>query len=808
MAAEPKQRSDRSARPSLLRQTRENLEFATVLELFATMAQTQEGKTRVRELPLLDRETQALHFSDLQRLFAYLAVNDPLRFPSIPPADLFQRDPVTKPFDAPTLRDLRDLVVFWYRLLDDEKLAEMVPYHHTRGELKPLRERLETLFDRHGDWREDVTPAYGRLLRQFKQTDSRLDDQLQSLVRRYGECLNETIVFERGGRKVLAVKQAFKGRVRGILQDYSASGNTVYIEPDEVVDTQNRLRHLTREIEDELWRLRIELTHRILEHAILAETVAPVLSRLDMLQALARMARAARLTIVEPNTERRLDLHEARHPFLDEQFAPMRQRLLDAAEPDQRRMVTFGLQLNEDLRGLVISGANTGGKTVTLKTTGLMAWMANSGLPIPIEAGGAVPFYRTIYADIGDHQSLDHDLSTFASHLVAVNAMLQEPAGDVLVLLDEIGSGTDPREGSALSQAVMEQFVEQGFHIIVTTHQQILCTFALNHPHLDNGSMVFDPKRLKPTYRFRQGVPGRSHALDIATDAGLPTGVLSRARSLIDDGSVDIEQAVAQLQAQHKLLEKQQSRLRKEERRAARRAKEAREERDALTSQREAEKERIARRVDKKVAQAERELRDVLADIRRSKAVRSGVNQFAAKRSEINANFGSPKKLNDVQVEGSGMPRDQWQPGDRVFLKLFRKEGRLESFDHKKARVDVAGKTMTVDIDSLLHVARPDRTALAGKTKVVDSVESDGATVPLELKLLGYRVEDALVELDSTIDRALQRQTPFLRVIHGHGTGALKQAVRDHLNRHPARKAYDLVIDAENDGVTEIRFAG
>ena len=795
--------SNKNTEPSDIReQTRESLECQAVLSMLACQARTVRGKVLLTAMDLMGRAQQEAHF---QRLFCWrdwLETNKPLAIPETPDPDFFNRNPHLDPFDAEELRGLRDVLQFWGETSAREDLAfardglEQVP------EVANLEARMKTLFERDGSWRPDVTPVYAGLHRQMDQTLRRVDQVMSQAVSKYGAWLNETIVFERNRRKVLAVKLDFKGKVSGILQDYSASGNTVYVEPQEAVQPQNKIRQLLAEIQEELWRLRCELTATVLENTLFTLDICPLLAHMDRMQALARVARENRCQIVRPNEGQLLSLLEARHPFLDEAFAPLRQAVREHGEPDTNRMVPFNLKLDGQRRGMVISGANTGGKTVTLKTSGLLAWMANSGLPIPAAEGSEVPFYSAIMADIGDHQSLSHNLSTFASHLKNMRAILEEREDRALVLLDELGSGTDPQEGNALAQALIEALLERGFHLIVTTHQQILCTLALNHPHLENGSMVFDAQTLTPTYRFNQGVPGRSHALEIAAKAGFPAQLLERAASLVDERQLDIQAAIQQLQNQAKQMHQQKRKLRREELKLHRQAKEAREEAASLRQIQKDQKEKARLRLTHTIEKVENELRAVLNTVQERGTKRTGITEFAKVKKAVLEPFQAEVEPTGFEGEISGLPPNAWKPGDLVLLHAWRRKGTLVDVDRKRARIDCDGKLVTANVDEVTHLKPLQKTE--PQTRVSHDDEVD--TVPFELRLLGFRVEEALEILDRTVDRALRRGNPFLKVIHGHGTGALKQAVRAFLNDHLAKSRFRVLTGQENDGVTEINF--
>ena len=801
-----RKRRQRRNEYDLRKRTRDSLEFATVLAFCAAKAQTNEGRKKILAMDLMQAGEQQLHYTELMQWQEFLKNRAALRFPTIPDPALFTRNPSLRPFNGEELRAIRDLLIFWRNLLADDAIAFARPGLERDERIEALTRRLEGLFEPDGNWREDISPLYQDLIRSYFRVEHQLNEILNGLLRRHGSNLNESIVYERNQRKVLAVKLNFRGRVRGLLHDYSSSGNTVYIEAEETINPQNRLIQIQSEMNEELLRICRELTEEVLALPDISQQLCPLLAHMDRMQALALFAGACRCQSILPNMERALSLRDARHPLLDEAFAPYRQEFYGHEEPDTNKMVAFTLHLDDETRGLIVSGANTGGKTVTLKTTGLLAWMANSGLPVPVDEGSQIPFYSMIYADIGDHQSLSHNLSTFASHLVNLKWMLEETAPTTLVLLDEMGSGTDPQEGNALSRAIIEEIMNRGFHLFVTTHQQILCTLALNHENLENGSMIFDPRRLQPTYRFSQGVPGRSHALEIASNTGLPAAVLERANQLIDDQQVDIQAAIMALQESNKELQKHKKKVRQDELRLHRRLKEARGEQEKFQRMQQELKDKAKMRLGKTIEKAERELRSVLSDVKSQKQKRSGLSKLAEVRNELLKPFDAPQKLEQVgeEMAHSNLPPESWSAGDPVFLKGFRRKGTLVSLDRKKARVDCDGKTISVDVRDLVHLASVKEEQK--KTQVSDFIDGNDDTLSVELRLLGFRVDDALAELDTAIDNALRRQLPFIKIIHGHGSGALKGAIRDALKHHTVRDCFDVVIDRRNDGITELKF--
>lgn len=779
-----------------------SLDLPLVLEYFAGRAQTERGKSQIREMKPRPMDELTSHFEDLRHWKDYLDNSPPLRFPPLPQAQAFARQPRLDPFDADLLRDIRDCLAFWLETCDTSLLAFLHLDDVDPDGLRELAADLARLFNPEGHWRRDITPRLATLFRELDRTHQRLTSTLDQALSTYATFLSESMVYQRNGRQVLAVKADFKGRVRGIVQDFSASGHTVFIEPEGAIAHQNTLVQLNTEIAEEIWNIRCSFTERILACDEFCHLICPSMARWDACQAMLLTAMEAHCELIVPNTEGNLELKTARHPYLDQGFAEARRRRSADQKIDRHRMIPFHLSLNAETRGLVISGPNTGGKTVTLKTTGLLSMMANVGLPVPVDEGSAVPYYTWILADIGDRQSMAESLSSFASHLVFIREMLNVTEPNALILLDELGSGTDPQEGNALSQAIIELMMERGFHVIITTHHQVLCTMALNHPHMENGSMAFDPGNLRPTYRFMMGIPGRSHALDIAAQAGLQPDILTRAQSLLDDNQVDLQGALEELQRKTKEIQQIKSKLRRDQRRLVGKIQKTKHRESRLQEIQEELETKSKARIRAKVEKAEQALREVLDDVESKKKRRSFVSQFAKVKKELVPEEAHPKS--EVRQEPSGLPVSSWRRGDRVFIVSFGQNAELVSVEKSNVRVACNGMGLLVDRDDVVHLKR--RASQA--PKILEHVEIDGSDAQsFEIKLLGYHVDDALIELDGAIDRAIRQELPFLRIIHGHGTGALKTAIRDFLKRHPHRQSWKVEIDPHRDGETDLRFS-
>ncbi|MCB1042869.1 MAG: Smr/MutS family protein [Acidobacteria bacterium] len=768
--------------------TRRDLAWDQIKGYFGRRAQTAEGRRLISDQDLMDQNTLITHFEALNRWLEWLAHRPPFSFPALPAVSDLDRNPHLSPFSSEKLICFRDVTAFW--LEQEEMPCERQP---PSASFVSIHNRLKSLFTAQGTWSVDASPTYRKLISEQDKIHAQVERQLLQIIEKNRDVLSESIVFERNGRKVLAVQASFKGKLRGMVQDSSASGQSVFIEPESIIALQNREVELIGEIREELLRISREVTTLIVAEPSFS-TLLSFLADMDRMQALALVTKETQSQVVVPNSLRTLDLKNARHPFLDAAYASLRQE--DGHAPDDRIMVPFDLQLDAIQRGLLISGANTGGKTVTLKTTGLISLMANSGFPIPVSEGSQVPFYDTILADIGDHQSMAQSLSTFASHLKTLNMMANQHPQNALLLIDELGSGTDPMEADALSQALLERFMASLAHVICTTHHQVLCAFALEHPNLVNGSMAFNPQLMVPTFRFTQGVPERSHALEIAQQAGFPKAVMERAKSLLDNNMVDVQSAITQLQKQARELHRAKAKVRRKEIALHKSQKENEMRANELASKAARLEDQAQERLQNKLKQLERRVRGLMAELSSKKDRREAAQQFSMIEQEIQPT------VEKIEIPSSGQPSSAWRPGDAVYVQSFARHGVLVAVDRKTARVNLNGMMLQASLDDVIHTIQTDP---ATPPQVKELSELSNNNPSLELKLLGMTVDDALLEVDRAIDLALRVGQPYLIFIHGHGSGRLKGAVRQFLQQHQASDHWDVVLN-ENDGQTELHF--
>jgi DNA mismatch repair protein MutS2 len=601
--------------------------------------------------------------------------------------------------------------------------------------------------------------------------------------------VQEPLIVLRGDRYCIPVRSDHRNAVPGILHERSGSGASFFIEPMPAIELNNDLADLLIQEREEIARITRYVSQLIAEKSDDILHATRVGGELDALQACALFADVTRATRPELNDDHVLKLIDGRHPLLDERLAPARAEAF-GEEPSDRKVVPISVSLDREHSALVISGPNAGGKTVALKTAGLIVAMAMSGLPVPAAEGTIIPIVDDFHVLIGDDQSVLEHLSTFSAYLMRLKRVLTHATDRSLVLLDELGSGTDPEEGAALAAAVVEHLVSVGALMIVTTHLSALKTFAVKDAHIVNASMEFDAASGRSTYRMITGLPGRSRAIDVAAMIGLPAPIIERARERLGDRYGETDHLLAELQRRmSEVLAEQDgvARMRGE-------AETARRELDKLREKLEAERaklgtsyrdelERLRDDVSRQVANELKNLREMDRSARANVAA-ANVVQAVTRPVEKAMEF-IPAEQRDVHV------------GDRAEHRKFKVTGDVASIDGTKAMLNVNGRRMQVDTRDLVPLARASAEKKPGKGSKV-STGTDAVEISAELNLIGQRVDDALDESDKFLDRALMEGKQAVRIIHGFGTGALRKAVREHLRKHPAVKSWR--PGGENEG--------
>jgi len=638
---------------------------------------------------------------------------------------------------------------------------------------------IENAIGGTGEVLDRASARLGSLRANLRAAQARLQQRLDGLVRSPDllRLLQDPIVTQRGGRYVVPVKAEYRAAVKGIVHDQSASGQTVFIEPLEIMEANNALREAELAERLEVERILDELSRRIEKSGEDLDAMTTALAALDLILAKALYADALEATRPELNAEGVLDLVDARHPLLVEQGS----------------VVGVDVRLGGEFRVLVVTGPNTGGKTVTLKTIGLLTAMAACGLAIPAERG-RVPVVRSIFADIGDEQSIAQSLSTFSSHLRNVVATLADAERGDLALLDEVGAGTDPDEGAALAMAVLETLLERGVLVAATTHYPELKAFALNTPGVRNASMEFDANTLRPTFRLHIGLPGASNAFAIAERLGLDKSVLARADTHLSELHRSLERTLLEAERQRTEL----SSALEEARVSAADAANA-----TAGAQREAE--RVRDEAQRALRRARAEADELLLQARRALRQAEEARDRAAKRNLVDD---ARAALSEAETTRAAATTPQSAPltvpiavGSPVHVEGVAEPGTLLAIDDR-GMADVAAGALRLRVPATqLRPAPESRETPIRSTRPV--IQGSASSVPLQLDIRGARADEALEVLDRYLNDAAVAGIGRLRIIHGKGTGALRTAIRAALSGHPLVRGQEPAGPSEGgDGAT------
>ncbi|MGQ9779659.1 MAG: endonuclease MutS2 [Bacillota bacterium] len=642
-----------------------------------------------------------------------------------------------------------------------------------------------------GEIRDEASPELRRL-RSLKRTlQNRVQERLEAVLRAEGSqrYLQETLVTIRNGRYVIPVKQEFQAMVPGLVHDRSASGATVFIEPMTVVELNNELRALAAAEEEEIRRILAVLSGMVGEAAEDIAATLAVLAELDLALAKGRLSLRMDGTEPELNEEGWLEFRRARHPLLGGAAVPI------------------DVRLGRDFHTLVITGPNTGGKTVALKTIGLLTLMAQAGLHIPAAPGSTVGIFTEVACDIGDEQSIEQSLSTFSSHLTRIVGILARVTGPrSLVLLDELGAGTDPGEGATLAMAILEHLHGLGVRTVATTHYGDLKLFAYRTPGMSNAAVEFDALSLRPTYRLLLGLPGQSNALAIAGRLGLAPAIIARAEGFLRRGQKDFESLLGSIAEDAKAA--REARRAAEEARAAweraRREYEAelarvKEEKAAILRAAREEAREILRRTRREAEELFRQLEEAKEETRRRAALE-------ALREETRARLAALAEPPPA-VEAAGPPPRDLRPGETVFVRSLGRNGRvLGTIGEDQALVQIGAMKITLPLADLARAEGEEQKVIGGN--LAELGRAKAAVVSPELDLRGMKVEEALAVLDKYLDDLCLAGLGRARLIHGKGTGALRAAIGEYLRRDRRIKSARLGEPNEGGaGVTVVELA-
>ena len=795
--------------------TAQALEFPSLLAVVSRLAASDLGRERVLALvPFADEGALRLHrtlFEEAARLVAERPLVPDF---DVPLGDLLNRLVTSRPpLEGIDLVRLADLGRATRTAV--ERIREAVPPCPALArravelpDVDALLRKIDKTLDRRGEVREDASPKLAALRRQIRTVRDAIYRDLGEFVSSHKEDLSEDTIPMRGGRLVVVLQSGARGRTGGLVHGRSATGRSFYFEPLHVVESNNTLQQSVEDEEAERHRILRELIDGAREALPDLREHARFLGDLDLLQAAVRFGDRSDGHLPEIGPRHEMRLLEARHPLLDPALAELREEALGQAG-HLGDIIPLEIELGPARRMLVVTGPNAGGKTVSLKTTGLLALAAQCGLPIPAAAGSRVPFLSRLVATVGDEQDLLADRSTFSGRLLRLKEAWESAGPDSLVLLDELGSGTDPEEGAALAEALLEGLLEKGSLGVITTHLAQLAAAALELPGASCAAMEFDPETGRPTFRLVPGPPGASEALALARRLGLPAEWLDRAEARLGSEHRDLRRLIAEVERVRQELTETRERL-------------AVEHADAEKLRRRLAAEQAAMEEERK--NVGRKLRSELDAFRREtlERLRREVERLRERFEEGRRKGLEAEALESLFAEAPAFTGEEPEDGGPIAVgETVRHvglgwQGVLEKLEDGRAEVLVRGKRVRCRPEELAPAgtrtpAKRERTPPPAESRAAAPKRDldEAAEVPPELNLIGMRVEPALEELDSYIDRALLASRKQVRVIHGHGSGRLRQAVRDHLRGH--RGIAEIRSGAPNEGgngATVVTFRG
>ena len=697
-----------------------------------------------------------------------------------------------------TMYAMRNVKYFFRDLaLDVPILKELARGTEILGELE---HQLENIIDEHGNIREDASVELRRINRELRSTQSRIKDKIAGLLHSadYQKYFQDAIVTVRDERYVIPVKQEYRSHFPGIVHDQSASGSTLFIEPMAVVDMNNDVKQLILAREQEMNRLLKVLTQQISRHREILEANCDILAEIDFTFAKAKLAREMEAARPKLNDEGRTVLKQARHPLIDKE-----------------KVVPIDIVLGTDYRMLLVTGPNTGGKTVSMKTLGLLVLMTQSGLYLPTAPDSELSVYQNVYADIGDEQSIEQSLSTFSAHMTHIVKILGQVEREDLLLLDELGAGTDPEEGAALAMSILERLLEIGATTVATTHYSELKTFAYSRPGIENACVEFDVKTLRPTYRLLLGTPGASNAFAISRRLGLSEAIILRARQLVEADHAQFEKVVNELEQEKMMYEQRNADIMERQQRVTalqikveRTKEEISKQKGEIIRKAREQSAAMIRRTRRESEEIIKELKEQFQDMGVKKR-QQAIQEARAKLTEASA------KANPgiMTQKGVGKPVDikKIQPGDTVYVK---------SLDQKGTVLTVSGRELEVQLGSLRTKVKVSKCTFVSHASSAEAVPASGgskrqsssfmqktASIGREIDIRGMMVDEAEQVVGKFLDDAVMAGLSQVLVIHGKGTGALRKGVQAYLKGHRNVQSYAFAdINEGGTGATVVNL--
>ena len=769
------------------------LEFTKILDMLASFAVTDMGREACEKLtPLSDlaQVNEALEETEeAQVILTYLGDSPLIGFPDVRPyLTLAAKGAALNPKALLSVAEcLRASRAARSALVTDRdntpRITGLASHLQT---FRQLEDAITGAIISEEELSDHASPQLADIRRHIKQSNERVREKLNSMVHgaSFSKYLQESIVTVRDGRYCIPVKQEYRQFVPGLVHDQSSTGATLFIEPMAVVELGNDLKQWKAKEREEIERILLELSGQVGAQSEMIEGNIYVLTRLDFIFAKGHLSREMNAVLPHMNDQGRIKLVRVRHPLIPSE-----------------KVVPCDLWLGQDFTTLIITGPNTGGKTVTLKTVGQLTLMAQAGLHVPGNLGTELSIFEQVYADIGDEQSIEQSLSTFSSHMTNIVEIMNEVTQRDLVLFDELGAGTDPTEGAALAMAILNRLLESKVRTMATTHYSELKVFALSTPGVENASVEFNVETLRPTYRLSIGVPGKSNAFEISRKLGLPEEIIDSAKEKLSGDQVRFEDVIANAEYHRQIAEKERKLAEEAHLETQRLRDEAEKLRSDLAAHRERDLRKAKDEARRILQRAQRESEQLIADLKKKSSGELKEHELHAMRAKLQSAIDENAEKIEVPAGVGEVPKTV-QIGDTVELTNLGTKATILTLPDSKGECTVQAGALKLKAKLKdMRTAQPDKPKK--QVKSASRLHVSARPVETECDVRGCNLEEALMAVDLFLDGAVLNRLRSVSIIHGKGTGILRAGIHKHLKTHSAVKEFRLGRYGEGeDGVT------
>lgn len=771
------------------------LEFDKVKQLFEPYLQTEQGEMELAALTPTDKkesiETAFMELEDMEQIL--------LEEPRFAVSTIQDVRPVAKRLEMEASLNIDELLALkavlrvthelkdFYDNLENVRLERLNRLFDNLVDLPRLQGGLQAI-NEGGFVESFASEKLAKIRRRIQENEHQVREILQDLLKSKADMLADAVIASRNGRNVLPVKNTYRNRIAGVVHDISASGNTVYIEPRAVVNLNEEIANHRADERYEIIQILEELSDTLRPHAAEIANNAWIIGHLDLIKAKYRFMRDCKAVVPEVSNNRSIQLLQLRHPLIE-------------------NAVANDLHFTEDLTEIVITGPNTGGKTIMLKTLGLAQIMAQSGLPILADPGSRVGIFSQVFADIGDEQSIEQSLSTFSSHMTNIVSILNQVDTGSLILLDELGAGTDPQEGAGLAIAILEDLRLRGIKTMATTHYPELKAYGIETAGVQNASMEFDTASLRPTYRFMQGVPGRSNAFEIARRLGLSETIIQDAMKMTNTDN-DVNQIIEKLEAQTLESRKRLDTIQEVEQENLKFNRALRKLYNELTRERETELNKAREEAKEIVEMALSESDRILQGLHAKSQLKP--HEIIEAKAQLKKLAPETVDLSKNKVLKKAKKARAPKVGDEILVISYGQRGTLvKQLKDGRWEAQVGLIKMTLE-EKEFNLIKVEKEAAQPKKRQVNVVKRSNTSGPrARLDLRGKRYEEAMQELDGFIDQALLNNMAQVDIIHGIGTGVIREGVTKYLRRNKHVKSFEYAPqNAGGSGATIVTFKG